>query len=546
MKQADNRYQQIKYSKTSIMKFKSRLLKWVVMLLLLVGGTNAMAQGPYANTGDQQVCLNATEPYGVILNAGSTYAWSITPIAGGNGTITAGATPNLITIKWTSAGTATLQVIETNSTGCPGDPVTIKVSVNPIPTVTVNSSAICAGTSATITATPGLAGTYNYVWTVPAGVTNPGNVASFTSTIAGTYSVVMTNAVTTCVSASASGIVTINATPTLIVNNPVPACGSSTVDITVASVTAGSTTGLAFTYWTDAAATIPYGTPTAATVGTYYIKGFLGAGCFDIKPVIITTAPAVTVVITNPVAVCGSTVDLTANALTTGSTSGLTYTYFTDAAGTIAYTTPTAATTGIYYVKGTSSGGCSDIKPVTVSAAASVSVVINNPVAICAPGTVDLTAASITAGSSAGLTFTYWQDAAGTIPYTSQTASTNGTYYIKGSTGTGCSDIKPVVVIVNPLPAPVISGPSPVCQTINGSTETYSTPNIAGHTYNWVVVGGTIATGQGTNAITVSWTTAGAGSVSVTETITAGGCSATILKAVTVTPKPVTSAITHN
>jgi hypothetical protein len=546
MKQADNRYQQIKYSKTSIMKFKSRLLKWVVMLLLLVGGTNAMAQGPYANTGDQQVCLNATEPYGVILNAGSTYAWSITPIAGGNGTITAGATPNLITIKWTSAGTATLQVIETNSTGCPGDPVTIKVSVNPIPTVTVNSSAICAGTSATITATPGLAGTYNYVWTVPAGVTNPGNVASFTSTIAGTYSVVMTNAVTTCVSASASGIVTINATPTLIVNNPVPACGSSTVDITVASVTAGSTTGLAFTYWTDAAATIPYGTPTAATVGTYYIKGFLGAGCFDIKPVIITTAPAVIVVITNPVAVCGSTVDLTANAITTGSTSGLTYTYFTDAAGTIAYTTPTAATTGIYYVKGTSSGGCSDIKPVTVSAAASVSVVINNPVAICAPGTVDLTAASITAGSSAGLTFTYWQDAAGTIPYTSQTASTNGTYYIKGSTGTGCSDIKPVVVIVNPLPAPVISGPSPVCQTINGSTETYSTPNIAGHTYNWVVVGGTIATGQGTNAITVSWTTAGAGSVSVTETITAGGCSATILKAVTVTPKPVTSAITHN
>jgi hypothetical protein len=546
MKQSDNRYQQIKYSKTSIMKLKSRLLKWVVMLLLLVGGTSAMAQGPYANTGDHQVCLNATEPYGVVLNAGSTYAWSITPIAGGNGTITAGATPNLITIKWTSAGTATLQVIETNSTGCPGDPVTIKVSVNPIPTVTVNSSAICAGTSATITATPGLAGTYNYVWTVPAGATNPGNVASFTSAIPGTYSVVMTNSVTTCVSASASGLVTINAAPNLIVNNPVPACGSATVDITVASVTAGSTAGLAFTYWTDAAATIPYTTPTAATVGTYYIKGALGAGCFDIKPVTVTTASAVSVVITNPAAVCGSTVDLTANAITAGSTSGLTYTYYTDAAGTIAYATPTAATTGTYYVKGTSSGGCSDIKPVTVSAAASVTLVINTPVAICAPGTVDLTAAAITAGSSAGLTFTYWQDAAGSIPYTSQTAATNGTYYIKGSTGAGCSDIKPVVVTINPLPTPVITGPSPVCQTINGSTETYSTPNIAGHTYNWVVVGGTIVTGQGTNAITVSWTAAGAGSVSVTETITAGGCSATILKAVTVTPKPVTSAITHN
>jgi hypothetical protein len=545
MKKLNYLYQKINYSKPTIMKLQNRLLKLAVMILLIISGTKAIAQ-PYPNTGDHIVCVNATEPYGVVLNAGSTYAWSITPVAGGNGVITAGATPNLITVNWTTAGTATLQVIETSAAGCPGDPVSILVTINPRPIVTVNSSAICAGTFATITATPGVAGTYNYVWTVPGAVPNPGNVASFTSNVAGTYSVTITNTITNCISAIASGVVTINAAPNLVINNPAPICGTGTVDLTAAAITAGSTAGLVYTYWTDAAATIPYATAGTATAGTYYIKGTLGAGCFDIKPVVVTTAPAVTVVITNPPPVCTGSVDLTAAAITAGSTAGLTFTYWTDAAGTIPYATPTTAPTGTYYIRGTSLAGCSDIKPVVVSAAAAINLVITNPAAVCAPAIVDLTAAAITAGSTAGLTFTYWTDAAATIPYATPATATAGTYYIKGSSLAGCADIKPVVVTVNPIPAPVVTGPSPVCVSVAGNTSTYTTANFAGHTYNWTVAGGTIATGQGTNSITVTWTTAGAGSVNVSETITASGCNGTNTLAVTVTPKPVTSAITHN
>ena len=530
-----------------IMKCKNRLIQWAALLLLVMIQSPLMAQNPYPNTGNHQVCLNATEPYGVAPTVGSTYAWTVTPLAGGNGTITPGATPNLITVTWTSPGTATLQVVETNAAGCAGDPVTIVVTINPLPTVTVNSVAVCAGASATITATPGTAGTYNYVWTVPATATNPGNVASFPATVAGTYSVVITNTVTTCASASASGTLTINAAPTLTITNPAAVCNPATVDLTAAAVTAGSTPGLTFTYWTDAAATIAYATPTAATAGTYYIQGTLAGGCSTIQPVVVTVNPTPTVVITNPAAVCApGTVDLTAASVTAGSTAGLVFTYWTDAAGTIPYATPTTATAGTYYIKGTNASGCTDIQPVVVTINPIPALVITDPAAVCAPGTADLTAAAVTAGSAPGLVYTYWTDAAATIPYATPTVATAGTYYIKGTNASGCFDIKPVVVTVNPLPTPAITGPDPVCESVNGQTATYSTPAVAGHTYTWTVTGGTISAGQGTNSITVTWTTPGAGSVSVTETITASGCSANVVKTVTVTPKPATSPISHN
>lgn len=50
------------------------------------------------------------------------------------------------------------------------------------------------------------------------------------------------------------------------------------------------------------------------------------------------------------------------------------------------------------------------------------------------------------------------------------------------------------------------------------STVTYSTPLNAGHTYSWTITGGTILSGQGTNQVTVQWTSAGNQSLTVTET----------------------------
>src|SRR4029077_4658701 len=117
-----------------------------------------------------------------------------------------------------------------------------------------------------------------------------------------------------------------------------------------------------------------------------------------------------------------------------------------------------------YYIRGTTASGCSDIQPVIVTINPAPTVVITNPAAVCAPATVDITAVAVTAGSTPGLTYTYFTDAAGTIVLgTPNAVAASGTYYIRGTTARGCSDIQPVVVTINPAATVVINNPAAVC-----------------------------------------------------------------------------------
>ncbi len=87
--------------------------------------------------------------------------------------------------------------------------VNFNVTANANPVATVNSFTTCELNAQTITATPTIAGSYSYSWTVPLAFTNPGNVASFTTNKPGTYSAVLTNTITGCTSVSASGTVAV-------------------------------------------------------------------------------------------------------------------------------------------------------------------------------------------------------------------------------------------------------------------------------------------------------------------------------------------------
>jgi len=372
--------------------------------------------------------------------------------------VTAGSTAGLTYTYWTNAGatsslaspsavsvSGTYYIKGTTGAGCSAiEPVT--VTINPTPTVNIaNPAAACNPidiTAASVTAgsTAGL--TYTY-WT------NAGATSSLSSpnavSVSGTYYIEGTdgNGCNTIEPVT----VTINSLPTVSITNPAAVCSPTTVDLTVAAITAGSTAGLAYTYWTDAGATSSLASPSAVSVsGTYYIKGTTGAGCSAIEPVTVTINLTPTVSITNPAAVCSpGTVDITAASVTAGSTAGLAYTYWTDAGATSSLASPTAVSaSGTYYIEGTTAAGCSTIEPVTVTTNPLPTVSITNPAAVCSPTTVDLTAAAVTAGSTAGLTYTYWMNAGATSSLASPNAvSASGTYYIEGTTAAGCSTIEP-------------------------------------------------------------------------------------------------------
>ena len=84
------------------------------------------------------------------------------------------------------------------------------------PSVSVACSNICSGFTTSVTATPSPSGTYNYSWTVPSGFTPaPGNTATFSSGVGGNYSVVITDPVTNCTSASSSCSFVVNQPPSI-------------------------------------------------------------------------------------------------------------------------------------------------------------------------------------------------------------------------------------------------------------------------------------------------------------------------------------------
>ena len=120
-----------------------------------------------------------------------------------------------------------------------------------------------------------------------------------------------------------------------------------------------------------------------------------------------------------------------------------------------------------------------------------------------------------------------------TILWTTVGAKTVQVTYTDTYGGTGTS--APLNIDVKALPAPTITGSASVC---NGATTSYTTE--AGQSaYNWNIVGGTINSGQGTNSVSVTWTTVGAESISVIYT-NGNGCtpSGYTSKAITVNALP--------
>ncbi|MDI5897220.1 PKD-like domain-containing protein [Flavobacterium yafengii] len=356
----------------------------------------------------------------------------------------------------------------------------------------------------------------SYLWTITGtGVTTADYSFIGGTTISSAYPQIIFNAFKTYAievkvdgNCSGSNIATftfaLKELPNLIINSPIAVCSPSTVDIKVPAITTGSESGLDFTYWTDASATIALSTPSAITVsGTYYIKGTKTNGCPIIKPVTVTVN-ALPIIGGTLYACIGATSQLSGSvtpasgnpwvssdtSIATISSSGL-------------VTAIAIGTTSITY---NNSNGCSKSETFTVNALPS----ITGTLSACINATSQLTGSATVASSSPWVSSNM---AVATVSSTGLvTAKSAGTTTITYKNSNNCTVTS--TFTVNALPT--VTGTLSVC--VN-STSQLTGSGTASSSSPWVSSNLAVATVSDTGLVTA----VSAGTTDITYT-NSDGC----------------------
>lgn len=366
---------------------------------LSAGTYTFYAESNSCSIGQTPITVNVNPSPTITVNSGSICAGqSFTLVPLGANTYTYSSGVGVVTPTTTTS----YSVIGISSNGCVSSNTAVSsITVNPSPTITVASGAICSGGSFTISPTG--ANTYTY--------SSGTNVVSPITTTA--YSVTGTSSAG-CISASPAVIsISVSPSPTISVSNG-----------TICS-------GISFTINPSGANTYTYSSGTniisPITTTSYSVSGTSTAGCISTTPAIVSVSVNQTPTITvNSGAIC------TGDSFTINPSGASTYTY---SSGTN-IVSPT--TNSSYSVSGESTAGCISATPaisnVTVNALPSVNIATSTSI-ICT-------------GQSATLI------ANGANTYSWNTTSTNTTIVISPTinttytvTGTGLNNCKNTAAI---------------------------------------------------------------------------------------------------
>jgi hypothetical protein len=329
--------------------------------------------------------------------------------------------------------TSNYSVTGTNALGCTST-TTLSFSVTPTPTLIASSSssAICFGSSATLTAI----GASSFTW-------NPGALSGGTVTVSPTanttYTVTGSNG--NCTSTTTVAIV-VNANPTLTASSsPNLICSGSSSTL--------SANGAVTYTWNPGALTGQTVNVSPGTTTNYTVSGTNALGCTAtaVTSVSVNITPTL-IPVASPTAIC------IGGSATLSSTGAASYTWNPgNLTGSSVTVSPIANTT--YTVVG-SSANCFDTKTITVIVnPLPVVNATSNPTAICVGNSATLT------GSGAS---TYsWMP--GNLIGTNVSVSpiVNTTYTVTGTNVNGCVNTQTVSVVVNANPTlTAVSNPTSI------------------------------------------------------------------------------------
>ena len=452
------------------------------------------------------------EPATLIASGATAYQWSN------------GMTGSTITVNPVNS---TVYMVTGTTGACSSLPVTAAVTVSQTLNVTVNSTIICSGEPATLIAN----GATTYQWSN--GMT--GDTITVNPTNSTTYTVTGTTA--NCSSLPVTAAVTVNPTPTVIVNDNQLICNGQSATL----IANGATNYLWSNGMTGNSIIV---SPTTST--TYSVIGTTTAGCAD-SPVStqVTVNPIPTVTVNDGSTICsgqpatliasgaatylwsngmtGSTITVSPNGTTTytvtGTTAGCsslpvtaqitvnptptvtvndgpticsgqpatltangaaTYLWSNGMTGSTITVSPNSTTT--FMVTGTTAG--------CASAPVSAQVTVNPVPAVIATGTATICTGDSVNLSAGGGTAYSWSPTVGlsnpNIPNPSASPITTTTYTVTGTTN-GCSNTATVTVTVITIPAQpgTIGGNATIC---SGTSNTYNITEVAGVTsYTWTL-----------------------------------------------------------
>lgn len=188
--------------------------------------------------------------------------------------------------------------------------------------------------------------------------------------------------------------------------------------------------------------------PSDSTRLAVTVVPYNGLGCADtLYTTVSRDNNAFKFVVKEAIVGCpGSAVDLTDKEITSGSSAGLMLDYLTDSLQVLS--SPFNVTNaGLYYIRATNAGGCSNLLPVKITFELP-QLKISNPPAVRYPSTVDL---STCFTAQQGILYSYYRDEHATMPLANFTAvPTSGKYYVKAETASGCINVQPVIVTILP------------------------------------------------------------------------------------------------